>query len=424
MSMLLHTALSLESEEVAMPQDDTAAELELETVDGEIAGADREMERAEMEQEELEAAAETLESIQVSLESAIADDSGLTRREAQAYQTAYKAAIGTALPSPILSLESFGGDSERLQATQMSLEGVGDTLKKLWEAIKRAVANAMRAVSDFFAKLFGGAKKLRERAEEVLKKLEEKKAAKEELEGGKLKAPKGLDRIHVKGGVQVSDIKGGVSLVKTNVIAGLADVVNGAEGFYKTLAASIKNRKEAKAAMTAALDSTGYEKAVGKITSYTQPLPGGKQLRATITGGEDDKTETVSVPKIKLVDTPNNRTPKEADITGVKLDDLIAMAKEAVALAKGIEDSKKTRENLSKQRQEVVKETEGLAKDAEKLIEKAEGTWTQVKISAALRLANMDLNTAISRVDAYVFGYVRGLVQFLDGAAGEFKKPA
>lgn len=424
MSMLLHTALSLESEEVAMPQDDTAAELELETVDGEIAGADREMERAEMEQEELEAAAETLESIQVSLESAIADDSGLTRREAQAYQTAYKAAIGTALPSPILSLESFGGDSERLQATQMSLEGVGDTLKKIWEAIKRAVANAMRAVSDFFAKLFGGAKKLRERAEEVLKKLEEKKAAKEELEGGKLKAPKGLDRIHVKGGVQIADIKGGVSVVKTTVVGGLDKIVSGAEGVYKTLAASIKDRKDAETAIAAAMDSKGYKKSVTDMTSFTKPLPGGKQIRSNTTIEKEGADSTSSVAKIKLVDTPNDRTPKEAEITGVRLDDLIAMAKEAVALAKGIEDSKKTRENLTKLRQEVVKETEGLAKDAEKLIEKADGAWTQAKISASLRLANMDLNTAISRTDAYVFGYVRGLVQFLDGAAGEFKKAA
>lgn len=416
---LISNALSLENEYTNVTLESADADLALEQAAGEIEVADRSVERAQMEQEELEVAAGTMEEICVSLESAATEEVGLTRGEAAAHRIAIRQALRGALPMPIASLESFGEEGERVDATVLSLEGVKETVMKIWNAIKRAVGNAIRAVADFFSKLFGGVKKLREKAEAVLKKIKEKKTAGETLEGDKITSARGLDRIHYKGDTSMKAIADGMKVISGEVAGTINDINDNAVDTYNAIAKMIKDRKEDEKALQTAAMSTGYNKMITNAKFIGQPLPGGKQMQTT--GNVDSDNEDAAIPKIKFIDTPKDKTPKITEVAGVTLDAMDSLMTGTIAVLKKMEDAKKGRDALKKSREDVVKQTEDLAKDAEKLVEKVGGWWTQARINAALRSANMDFNTMISRCDNYIFSYSRGLVQFCDHAVGEFK---
>lgn len=427
MSSILAGALSLENENTDITLEDANIDLAVEQAAGDIERADRSVEMSSLEQEELESAAMTMESVALSLEEAIADETGLSRREAAAHRQTIQAVLGDALPMPVASLESFGGDSERFDATQLSLEGIKDTIMKIWNAIKRAVANAIRAVADFFAKLFGGAKKLREKAEATLKKVEDAEREGKTLEGDKVEDAKGLDRIHYMGKTGMVDIAKGMKAMTDQLVTTTEAQAEAAAKFYKELAKGIKDRKENADLAEAAANSSGYTKSTTKSVKTGAVLPGGKQVQVTTNKSFDgSKTDGErnegGIPSIKLIDVSKNNTPSEKFATGVKLGDLKSGLNTIIALLKKMEDAKKAREALKDAREDVVKESENLAKDAEKLADKAEGYWTQARISTTLRLANMDLNSNISRQDAFIFGYARGFVAFADDAVGKFKE--
>lgn len=71
------------------------------------------------------------------------------------------------------SLESFGSTSGRQRATQIALEDIKDSIKKIWEKIINAIKSAIAWVKDRFTKIFGAADKLARRA----KALAERSAA-------------------------------------------------------------------------------------------------------------------------------------------------------------------------------------------------------------------------------------------------------
>jgi hypothetical protein len=417
---LIGNAFSMEAtQELSLENKDS--DLELEQAAGEIEVADRSVEKAEMEQEELETVAATMESIHLSLESAISDETGLTRREAAAHRLTIQHALRGALPMPVASLESFGGEGERIEATTLSMEGIGDVIKKVYEAIKRAVSNAINAVSVFFSKLIGGVKKLREKAEDTLKKVKENKG---KLDGDRIKSAKGLDRIHLKGKTSMSDILTGANLVASEVESDVSGNTSAAKDFYQAISKIIKDRKEDATVLETAAADSGYTKSVSKFKSVGKPLPGGKMLSISGSSEETNGIESKSIPKLKVMDTAADKTPADDEATGVTLAGLEKLLTYTVNLLKNMEDSAKSKEALKKTREEVLKETESLAKDAEKLTGKVGGFWTQTTISAALRSANVDLNTNISRCDAYMFGWARGAVQFASHAEGEFKEEA
>lgn len=52
------------------------------------------------------------------------------------------------------SLESFGGSGSRLEATQISIEGIGDFLKSLWTKIVEGLKSLMAKLEEWWDKLF------------------------------------------------------------------------------------------------------------------------------------------------------------------------------------------------------------------------------------------------------------------------------
>lgn len=118
--------------------------------------------------EELEEAAEGLESIRDLMIEA-QQRGGLSLQAARMANIAvesYAARIG--IQSAIMpSMESFGGSSTRLRATNLSVESIGDWIKKAWETLKAIVVKIATNIYNYFEKLFNASKALERRAEKL-----------------------------------------------------------------------------------------------------------------------------------------------------------------------------------------------------------------------------------------------------------------
>lgn len=160
--------VSLENDEIAEEITDEQAEAVLEETPEsevtEVVEAEQEVDAAEAASAELEEAAEGLESLQAALESSLANG-GLTAGEAR-FANMHAASLCGRLgltQSVMPSMESFEAN-DRVEATRVSMEGIGETLKKIWEAIKSMAAKVWNWISNFFKSIFGAAERLERRA--------------------------------------------------------------------------------------------------------------------------------------------------------------------------------------------------------------------------------------------------------------------
>lgn len=120
--------------------------------------------------EELEEVKAGLESIVSELEIAVRDG-GLNAQAAQFLQLgveAYTVRLGMETRM-IPSLESFGGTTEKLAATKISMESIKETIRNIWEAILRTIRRIRAMLKNFFIRVFAAAPKVRARAEQIKK---------------------------------------------------------------------------------------------------------------------------------------------------------------------------------------------------------------------------------------------------------------
>lgn len=416
-SRFFREALSLESEvsgEVAI--DPMQADLALESATVEITEAGHQVELLGYQQEELEHAHASLESISASLESLVAsDERGLDRVAAEGYRHAITAVVGDALPNPVASLESFGGESECSAATQLSMEGIKDTIKKIWEAIKRAVTNAIKAVSDFFAKLFGGVDALEKKFKSVKDGIE--KAKKEGYVAGeeKFKAP-GADRLEFEGKFDVSAITAGLKLLSSDVKSTVDTIASNADEYYTDLAGFYKKAKDPKEVDEFVNDKAKVVTEISKKSKVVgKMLPGGK----SIVSESKSEGDAPSIPTIKIADHPNAKNfSGDATIAVPSLDDAEMMVAEGLKLVEWMNSAKKSREAIVKSRQDSVKAAESWVKDGES--GKLGEAWTGAKVNGAMYLAQRSMDGNLSRIDGYMFSYARGLAAFADAVVKQY----
>lgn len=414
---LFRNALSMESAE-AKPEekliDPTESQLALESATVEINDAGFEVQMAELQQEELEHAYASLESIATSLEGLVeSDPRGLDRVSAEGYHHAVGAILGDSLPNPVASMESFGGETECAEATQLSMESLKDTLQKIWAGIKRSIENAIRAASDFFAKLFGGVAKLQDRIKSM-----QQEVAKAKSDGlkasGKFKVP-GANAIQMGGKVDQRTIEQGAAVVMSNVAGGADALQAAAVDYYEGLRSFYQ--KPSEDAGDLEKEHKAAKDKIAKIKIMTGELPGGKAFE--VNAKTDGDLETVGVPK--LVDAPNKKDVSgDVEIDVLDLGTIEKLLGEAAKFADEMAKKKSRREQLKKARMDTVKAAEDFVGKADNLSDKAKQFWSQTKLNWALKSANMDFTSTIARVDGYVFSYVRALLAVLGAALGKY----
>lgn len=153
---------------VADPEDVAHAEAEAasDATEAELIEAIDEQEDHIEEYEEAEA---TLESIMSALRDARVDG-GLTPQGARFMQIGFESVTQRlAGVSPVLpSMESLGGVQSRIRGAEVSMESVGDWLKNIWEAMKKAWNAMISYASKFLAAVFDRGERYKQRAAKLI----------------------------------------------------------------------------------------------------------------------------------------------------------------------------------------------------------------------------------------------------------------
>lgn len=412
-------------------EDDTLNETDLvvspdETVEQEIADtADSfaESEQASGDADELGEISEGLESICVSMEAAM-QDGGLSPQAAIFMQHAvqgYTRRLGVPASAVTPSLESFGGASGQAAATTISMEGVKETLKKIWLAIKNAVSKAIQAVKNFFAKIFGGIAKLKTRADALEKAIGELAADGK----GKMKVPN-ANTLRFKGKADIGSIIKGLAQTKTQGDQVYGEVINMAQGFYKMAVDKVLNRSElndgAEAEVKAELGKAQepLHTVYSKITNVGNVCSGDAVFKVTATiDAEHGAKSGVSVPSLvkgygfKAIDDSGTEidVPKKAELQSV-----VAGAK---ALITQMEGKKASLEGLGKAREEALKATERKVDGwASKMKEGAK----QALAGLIMRKVNMDVTRPVNQFYSHQFNVVRAALALADRGVAASKK--
>ena len=123
-------------------------------------------------------AGDELESISEVAVDAVEEGEGLTEEAAAVASIAIESIrnrLGFRSTSTVVpALESFGNTNTRVMSTKLVIEGIGDSLKKIWAAIKAAALRVWDMIKSFFAKLFNSAtmlqkhiRSLKDRAKDI-----------------------------------------------------------------------------------------------------------------------------------------------------------------------------------------------------------------------------------------------------------------
>lgn len=396
---------SLESEEL---DDDALLEGGEDSMEAELIAvqeaADEAEEAAEIA-EELDEVAEGLESIFDHMEATM-EDGGLEPGAAAALNLAVEAhtrRLGVTQPL-MASMESFGGQSDRASATTISMEAVGDTIKKVWLAIKSAIQRAIKAITDFFAKIFGGVDKIIKRADDLAsmsKELGKKKAA-----SGKVKAS-GLSRLHVGGKYSANDIVGGLKTMDTLAGKLFGDYVKSAVGYYDGIVKFVGSENEVKVehSKSAVKD---IERSIKGLVR--EEFSGGRVFR-TAKPDDNDPEDKLRLP-VLAVANDKLKVTETVEIDVLTEGQIEAVLKAVRATAVQIKGKKVAVDDLNRARQNAVKAGDKFAEASDRGI--LGRTWDRAQIRRAMRAIQADTSRPIVQFTSHSFSAMRAALALVE----------
>ncbi|MNO21484.1 hypothetical protein D3C76_112580 [compost metagenome] len=352
--------------------------------------------------EELDQAADSMESLIASLESAIADG-GMSPQAADVHSRAV--AIATRrLPVDAsqftVSVESYGGTGDKLQASMEALEGAKELLTKIWNGIKSAVQNAWKAVVNFVSTIGKSSEALR-RAGKLL--IAQANGTKGNAAGKKVDGAAVAKMLH-KGGTMASGSSVGGLL--TSIVSSGAAVVQSAK---------VAQTELTKLSGAIAAGRTTTEEQQGGYDAIINALPKGE-----LPGGREIEVQDSGMPKL-VVKTELKDGAVELDVPSVN--DIKSIGQGIIKIADFIADyDKKYFKGLEKSINDFVNKQDQLIKRME--LEKAETKKVRgelagfKKISGIARAVGPDyLSYAANAAKAsFNFGK-KALAQYAKGAA-------
>ena len=145
------------------------------------------------------------------------------------------------------AVESFGQANSRLASTKLVVESISETIKSVWEAIKAMAKRIWEKIVQFFNKIFGSAKSLRDHIENLKKRAQaissDAKMKEKELTGGLVK------KISIK---KKADLDTYSTIISNSL--NLAKAANAVSAVSAGIASDVSS-------MTASLQSSGVTEA-------------------------------------------------------------------------------------------------------------------------------------------------------------------
>ncbi|MBE0438205.1 MAG: hypothetical protein IBX57_00365 [Gammaproteobacteria bacterium] len=398
---------SLESDE---PNPEEVEEVEEESGVESLEYATLEVEEAGEEVEEVMQDIEDLEEVEEGLEAIVADleaslEQGGLDPVAAVFAThaisAYTARLGVESADLIPSVESFGGDTTRTVSTESAMDKVKDTIKKIWATIKAAMEKAAKAIADFFAKIFGGVKKLEARSKALKAKIAEVKKA-----GGKagdIKVPNAAT-LAVGDKVDVKSITDGLTALNDTVKAvagGYTDEVTKATESMPGLVAAWMGASEEEAPAKKEAVDKAYDSALASLEKVSGEVVSG------------NKTIAVKEGKVSLEAAEGKGFTGDASMTALSTAEMESVLKAVDELVDYMGKRKAAIDKLSKARQEVIKKL-----DAEF---KKEPKHPGKDVNAVMKGAQKEVSAITSSVAGHAFSVARSALALVEVSANSYK---
>lgn len=320
---------------------------------------------------------ETLGDVQEVMADSVESGEGLSEQSAAIAEVAVesiRARLGMNTGKPVMpSMENFGSTSSRVYATKLAMESVGETIKKIWENIKKAVAWVWDKIKSFFLSLTKNRAALLKHLEGLKKRVE---ALKDEEQNEKTVkgAPAKAFAINGEG---TFDIAGAVLLNAGKLLQATRTGAAASEALAHNMTAPNGSVHEISGA-TESLFSK-LEEALGKVgkVSSAKAAPAGTEAThyGTFIGGRSvvlSKTKKDDTTTIGLSIEENSKTIGEAAKTldkgqMTKLVDLsIEVVKELQAADAGQKNLEKVTKACDAVAQAVIKNATAGAGEANK----------------------------------------------------------
>lgn len=444
--------------EIGQVVDEDGAQLDGENLaENDLIEASEESDVVEEGSDDVEELVETSEALESFLQAAQAasKQGGWTTQEAAAYDLGINvvmARIGGGSRDVMPSLESFGSSRERINATASVENRITDTLKKIWEAIKRAVNKVIAFVRKWYLKIFDGASRLKKRAEAIRTKGENTQGTAKEkkitipLSGLHINknAPKAAQLVSSMKTVTtiIADVtKGQMSKGYEKAMTGMTEALEGAVEAGRMSGGKTKkiNAAETKyAGLSSAFteDSKAMAKFPGasetnaKGFSVKEVLPGGKRFVALDLSLADDATPkdiaagSRSACKVVLVDATDSKVEvdgsKEVDVLSPQ--DVVAIANGVIDLADAVIDYRKEFENYDRQTKEALKRVDKVASGSSKGDNDAETERLAEIRAIASAAGNLIRNqgTSVTSVVNYGLGLARNALVYGNSSLNQY----
>ena len=217
-----------DSLEVGQVVDEDGAQLDGENlVEGDLIAASDDAEVIDEGSAETDELIETTEALESYLAAArrASKQGGWTTQEATAYHVGIDITmkkLGADGSAIVPSLESFGSSRERINATASVENRLTEALRKIWEAIKRAVNKVYVFVKKWYLKILDGASRLKKRAEAIRKKAENTQGSAKE---NKVRSGV-LSKLHDSSkGITIKEVQGSIEAF-AEIVEGIGSVKN------------------------------------------------------------------------------------------------------------------------------------------------------------------------------------------------------
>lgn len=356
----------------------------------------------------LEAVAETLSGL-------VSENRPMPEAWAVSAQHTVTAVSGGALRDDLISMESY---LDPMAKTKMSLENLTDTLKDIWEKIKLAVKNALRAMSDFFDKYLQGVGMIERKLEELKRKnaAQQKRTAEArgEISGDwprlEVRQP---ERLMIRGKVDLRTIIDGARLVQKELLDASTNYYGLIGQFYDQVDRVVTSGEPLSAQAFAdyvaksgdiVKDADRMNRTVFSRTIY----PGDKLVKIEI----KEKEELSLIGNIKIITDPKARDLGQTFIStpnGEWVDELLDIAGD---ITKRLSDTRtQAAKTLMERREELLKRMDRIYSDLGVDSPSSDGK----RFRRYIETVNTDYLRAGSVVDKYLYSYLRALVDTVVG---------
>lgn len=379
------------------------------------------------------------------------ESAGLTQTNARLLAKVLKRVGGQSYVGAVMpKMEHFDGRANRRDATSLVMEGVSDSLKGFWEALKKQFAKAWTTMKSWYVKAFSAARKLADRARSIRDRAEGASATidkktfafgqvKQLAVNGKLKTVSEFESAFSAVVAMVNDVneaptdkaiealRDDLEKIETENAAIAATTFNGVvtsmvQGF-KSVAAGGKVED------SKILASLGGGAAGDAEVSATPVLPGDKQFVVITAKDAGDLNKVLRMTRLTIVNSKEKQReiPAGEEVVTLNSSQVAKFAGTIAESAETIYDYEKKFANVEKAQEAVIRKLDELFRVSETAAKEAEGSSEKglrdMRTTASNATATVRrLGGAAGQVNSYAVSVFGATLNWCEGSMRNYKQ--